>query len=105
MLIGSRTRSIIPALGLAGAVVALVVLAGAGPPSALPNDAAATGQACGVCHVNPAGGGPRTPIGQAFEAIPTHASDPAGAWAQVSSPTLTILSPTPAQVVTSTVTV
>ncbi len=52
---------------------------------ALPNYAAATGQACATCHVNPAGGGPRTETGQAFAAIPIHSTDPAGAFAQLSS--------------------
>ncbi len=86
---------------LAGA--ALVGLVGIMRPtttSAMPAYNEATGQAFGVCHVNPAGGGPRTAIGQAFEAIPTHSSDPLGAWLQMSSPTLTILSPTEGQVIT-----
>ncbi|MDO8690202.1 MAG: hypothetical protein Q7R39_09385 [Dehalococcoidia bacterium] len=52
--------------------------------SALPDYAAKTGQACGACHVSAAGGGPRTAKGDAFAAIPTHAPDPVGAWAQVS---------------------
>ncbi len=41
------------------------------------------GVVCGTCHVNPAGGGPRNADGMAFEAIPTHMTDPAGAWAMV----------------------
>lgn len=61
--------------------------------SAYPSYAAATGQTCGTCHVNPAGGGPRNATGQAFQAIPTHATDPAGAWAQLNAPTPV---PTPA---------
>jgi hypothetical protein len=35
---------------------------------ALPKYAAQTGLACGKCHVNPAGGGPRTAFGKAFAA-------------------------------------
>ncbi|MBI2906412.1 MAG: hypothetical protein HYX92_02015 [Chloroflexi bacterium] len=62
-----------------------------GTSLAVPNYAAATGQACGVCHINPGGGGPRTAIGQLFEAIPTHSTNPAGAWAIV----LSSLTPTP----------
>jgi hypothetical protein len=38
------------------------------PAHALPKYAAETGLACGRCHVNPAGGGPRTAFGQAFAA-------------------------------------
>ena len=53
---------------------------------ALPQYAAATGQPCSTCHINPAGGGPRNATGQAFEAIPTHSTDPAGAFAQISHP-------------------
>lgn len=51
---------------------------------ALPQYNTATGQSCGSCHVNPAGGGSLTAQGQAFAAIGSHASDPAGAWAQAS---------------------
>ncbi|MCL4367679.1 MAG: hypothetical protein M1337_00650 [Actinobacteria bacterium] len=65
-------------------VVAVALLFWPTPSAALPNYAAATGQACGTCHVNPGGGGPRNDFGQAFEAIPTHADDPAGAFAQAS---------------------
>jgi mono/diheme cytochrome c family protein len=35
---------------------------------ALPAYAAATGKACGACHQNPAGGGPRNAFGEAFAA-------------------------------------
>ena len=35
---------------------------------ALPKYAAQTGLPCGRCHVNPAGGGPRTKFGKAFAA-------------------------------------
>jgi mono/diheme cytochrome c family protein len=35
---------------------------------ALPAYAKQTGKACGACHQNPAGGGPRNPFGEAFAA-------------------------------------
>ena len=56
------------------------------PAAALPDYSAKTGQACGVCHVNPAGGGPLTLRGQAFAAIPTHTADPLGAFLQSGGP-------------------
>ena len=62
----------------------LIMIAMATVTDALPQYAAATGQPCATCHVNPAGGGPRNATGQAFEAIPTHSTDPAGAFAQIS---------------------
>lgn len=49
---------------------------------ALPQYASATGQPCSTCHVNPAGGGPRNDLGQRFEAVPNHASDPLAAYQQ-----------------------
>ena len=57
-----------------GAVVAAIAVGGAltmaAPKSAaaLPAYAASTGKACGACHVNPAGGGPRNAYGDAFAA-------------------------------------
>jgi mono/diheme cytochrome c family protein len=42
------------------AAVMVVLLAGPRPVKALPEYAALTGESCGVCHVNPGGGGPRT---------------------------------------------
>lgn len=66
-----------------GVVAALVVLLPASV-AALPSYATATGQSCGTCHVSTSGGGPRTAQGSAFAAIPTHAANPAAAWAQVS---------------------
>ena len=58
---------------IVAAVAALAVggvLAVAAPKSAdaLPAYAAATGKACGACHQNPAGGGPRNAFGEAFAA-------------------------------------
>ena len=66
--------------GLLGGVVSgaaivtfIVLVVGAvsttsGPAVALPAYAQQTGLACGRCHVNPAGGGPRTKFGQAYAA-------------------------------------
>jgi mono/diheme cytochrome c family protein len=61
-------------LKVLGAVVAALAVGGAltlvapKPATALPAYAAATGKACGACHVNPAGGGPRNAFGEAFAA-------------------------------------
>jgi hypothetical protein len=38
------------------------------PAAATPEFAAQTGKACGVCHVNPGGGGPLTEFGEKFKA-------------------------------------
>lgn len=43
-----------------GALVGLLVFAARPSAHALPEYAARTGQPCATCHVNPAGGGPRT---------------------------------------------
>jgi mono/diheme cytochrome c family protein len=57
-----------------GAAVAVLALGGAltiaAPKSAtaLPAYAASTGKACGACHTNAAGGGPRNAYGDAFAA-------------------------------------
>jgi mono/diheme cytochrome c family protein len=57
-----------------GAVVAALAIGAAltivAPKSAdaLPAYAASTGKACGACHQNPAGGGPRNAFGEAFAA-------------------------------------
>lgn len=78
----SKSRILMVIVGAAALAITLLPLTAL----ALPAYAAATGQACSVCHVNPAGGGTLTAKGQAFAAISTHASDPAGAWAQVNAP-------------------
>ncbi|MHB0871080.1 MAG: hypothetical protein ACYC66_18290 [Chloroflexota bacterium] len=65
-------------------LVGLLLLALPPTGSALPNYSAATGQPCTTCHVNPSGVGGLTALGQAFAAIPNHATDPAGAFAQAS---------------------
>jgi mono/diheme cytochrome c family protein len=57
-----------------GAISAAALIGGAltifAPKSAdaLPAYAASTGKACGACHTNPAGGGARTGLGDAFAA-------------------------------------
>ena len=40
---------------------------------------------CGVCHINPGGGGARNSYGSVFEAVSTHSSNPAGALATIAS--------------------
>ncbi|GEM_PF-3004700 len=49
---------------LAGVLVGLVLLSPRQVVQAYPEYAARTGQPCGTCHFNPAGGGPRTPRGE-----------------------------------------
>ena len=73
---------LVPIVALVGVIAALLMLVQPAPISALPDYATKTGQACGVCHVNPAGGGALTARGAAFAAIPNHMADPAGAFAQ-----------------------
>ena len=61
-------------LRILGAAIAVLAVGGeltiAAPKSAtaLPAYAASTGKACGACHTNPAGGGPRNAYGDAFAA-------------------------------------
>ncbi len=89
-------------------LVAAVVLARPDTGEAVSDYASETGQSCGTCHTNPAGGGQLTAQGEAFKAIQNHSSDPAAAWAQVSgaaSPTATPTAtpvPTPADSSTPT---
>ena len=56
--------TIVAALAVGGAVAIAVPK----PATALPAYAAQTGKACGACHQNPAGGGPRNAFGEAFAA-------------------------------------
>ncbi len=42
------------------AAVTIVLFFATRPASALPEYSALTGESCGVCHINPGGGGPRT---------------------------------------------
>lgn len=67
----------IPLAAILGGIASIgfaVLLAGAAvtvtpkQAQALPKYAAQTGLPCGRCHVNPAGGGPRTAFGKAFAA-------------------------------------
>ena len=64
------TRTIIVGASavLAAAVLFAGLLAAPRSASALPAYAAKEGKACGYCHVNPAGGGPRTAKGKQYEA-------------------------------------
>lgn len=78
----SISKSMIIAIAVITFVAALASLAHPVPTAALPDYAAKTGQACGVCHVSPAGGGALTARGTAFAAIPTHFADPAAAFTQ-----------------------
>jgi hypothetical protein len=68
----SPTRTII-AGGLGALAVGILVAAAAvvvAPrhATALPAYAQKEGKACGYCHVNPAGGGPRNAMGKKYEA-------------------------------------
>jgi mono/diheme cytochrome c family protein len=54
----------VAALAVGGAVT----IAAPKSAQALPAYAASTGKACGACHQNPAGGGPRNAFGEAFAA-------------------------------------
>jgi mono/diheme cytochrome c family protein len=58
-------------LAVAIATVAIggaVTIAAPKSAHALPAYAQQTGKACGTCHQNPAGGGPRNAFGEAFAA-------------------------------------
>jgi hypothetical protein len=54
----------VAALAIGGALMIAVPK----PAAALPAYASSTGKACGACHTNPAGGGPRNAFGEAFAA-------------------------------------
>ena len=51
-----------------GIFLAAAVVVAPRSAEALPAYAAKEGKACGYCHVNPAGGGPRNATGQKYEA-------------------------------------
>ena len=61
-------------LRILSAVVTAVLIGGAlmlsvpKSATALPAYSSSTGKACGACHQNPAGGGPRNAFGDAFAA-------------------------------------
>jgi hypothetical protein len=72
-----RSTLLISTAAILGGVASIgfaVLLAGAAvtvtprQAQALPKYAAQTGLPCGKCHVNPAGGGPRTAFGKKFAA-------------------------------------
>jgi hypothetical protein len=54
--------------GAVALILAFAAFAATRPAVALPAYAQQTGLACGRCHVNPAGGGPRNAFGNAFAA-------------------------------------
>jgi hypothetical protein len=56
--------AVVTAIGVGGALT----VAAPKSATALPAYSASTGKACGACHQNPAGGGPRNGFGEAFAA-------------------------------------
>jgi len=54
-------------VAVAGLVTGAALLVAPKTAQATPDYAAQTKLPCGRCHVNPAGAGPRTPFGKAFE--------------------------------------
>jgi hypothetical protein len=56
------------------------------------------GLSCGTCHINPAGGGPRTAYGTLFESQTNHMTDPTAALTAIGSPTA---APTPTPIPTA----
>jgi len=62
MLLGTATAFAVVALGATAAI-----LLPSRSAQATADYAAQTKLACGRCHVNPAGGGPRTAFGKKFE--------------------------------------
>lgn len=64
-----RKLAVVARLGFVILAVAIGVVSTTPiPADALPIYARQTGLPCGQCHVNPAGGGPRTAFGKAFAA-------------------------------------
>jgi hypothetical protein len=53
---------------VAGLIAAAALIATPQNAQATPQYAAKEGKACGYCHVNPAGGGPRNAKGKQYEA-------------------------------------
>ncbi len=87
------TTRMTPFLAIAAFLAIGFLLANSNTPAeAKPEYAGPTGQGCDVCHALPSYS--RTAIGQQFEAISTHETDPAGAWAQITAPTSTPVPPT-----------
>ncbi len=80
-------------VGITGLVIGASYLSSGGA-RAVPDDTTKTGQACNVCHT--ADVPQLSDVGKAYEAIPTHRTDPAGAWAQLTPATATPATATPA---------
>ena len=62
------TAALCLAVGVGAAILAGGTIVASNTAQAMPAYAAQTGLPCGKCHVNPAGGGPRTAFGKAFAA-------------------------------------
>jgi cytochrome c553 len=64
-----RSRVVLTAVlgGFAAAALLATVTLAPRQAAATPAYAGQTKKACGFCHVNPAGGGPRTPAGDKFQ--------------------------------------
>lgn len=60
--------AVLATLGLGMLVASAGLVVAPKHAAALPAYAAKEGKPCGYCHVNPAGGGPRTDKGKAYEA-------------------------------------
>ncbi|MBI2863535.1 MAG: hypothetical protein HYX94_03125 [Chloroflexi bacterium] len=103
-MVNSASNRMLILVALVGVMTLFAWLARPNAAAALPDYAAKTGQPCSTCHVNPAGGGPLTATGSAFQAIPTHTSDPAGAFAQVTAATRPAPAPSPSTTTPSTTT-
>jgi hypothetical protein len=67
-LLGAAALCLAAGVGAAMLLGGTITLVAPSPAVALPAYAAQTGLPCGRCHVNPAGGGPRTAFGKAFAA-------------------------------------
>ncbi len=62
----SRKISLVAVAAAAILIVGMMIAVAPRTAEAMPEYAAQTGRACGVCHVNKAGSGPLTPAGQKY---------------------------------------
>ena len=79
----SRLLFLVTAIGV---VAGIFYLTNSGA-SAVPDYTAQTGQACTVCHLGDSSD--LSDVGKAFQAIPSHRTDPSGAWFTLVPPTET----------------